>query len=121
MIRDALIREVTFGDTTCPTEEVCRLMASFLQRLPSPRLVHFLDMILPQMVPHDIEKKNLDSSRREARCHGRYPSEHDVGTQSQPRREESVEGGRGRSGVLFPVDVNEVERRLAAIAAFPKP
>ena len=40
MVRDA---EVTFGGTTCPTEEVCRL--------PLPRLVHFLDMILPQMVP----------------------------------------------------------------------
>ena len=51
MVRDALIREVTFGGTTCPTEEVCRLMAAFLQRLPLPRLVHFLDMILPQMVP----------------------------------------------------------------------
>jgi len=50
-VRDALIREVTFGGTTCPTEEVCRLMAAFLQRLPLPRLVHFLDMILPQMVP----------------------------------------------------------------------
>ena len=34
MIRDALIREVTFGGTTCPTEEVCCLMAAFLQRLP---------------------------------------------------------------------------------------
>ena len=51
MVRDALIREVTFGGTTCPTEEVCRLMAEFLQRLPLPRLVHFLDTILPQMVP----------------------------------------------------------------------
>ena len=51
VIRDALIREITFGGTTCPTEEVCRLMAEFLQRLPLPRLVHFLDMILPQMVP----------------------------------------------------------------------
>ena len=51
MVRDALIREVTFGGTTCPTEEVCCLMAAFLQRLPLPRLVHFLDMILPQMVP----------------------------------------------------------------------
>ena len=51
MVRDALIREVTFGGATCPTEEVCRLMAAFLQRLPLHRLVHFLDMILPQMVP----------------------------------------------------------------------
>ena len=40
----------TFEGNTCPTE-VCRLMASFSQRLPLPRLVHFLDMILPQMVP----------------------------------------------------------------------
>ena len=30
---------------------MCRLLADFLQRLPLPRLVHFLDMILPQMVP----------------------------------------------------------------------
>ena len=30
-----------------PTEEVGCLMVSFLQRLPLPRLVHFLDMILP--------------------------------------------------------------------------
>ena len=51
MVRDALIREVTFKGTTCPTEEVCCLMAAFLQRLPLPPLVHFLDMILPQMVP----------------------------------------------------------------------
>ena len=50
-VRDALIREITFGGAKCPTEEVCRLLADFLQRLPLPRLVHFLDMILPQMVP----------------------------------------------------------------------
>ena len=50
-VRDALIREITFGGAKCPTEEVCRLLADFLQRLPLLRLVHFLDMILPQMVP----------------------------------------------------------------------
>ena len=50
-VRDALIREITFGGAKCPTEEVCRLLADFLQRLPLPRLVHFLDMILPQMDP----------------------------------------------------------------------
>ena len=33
MVRDALIREITF---TCPTEEVCRLLAEFLQRLLLP-------------------------------------------------------------------------------------
>lgn len=30
---------------------VVNLMTGFLQRLPLPRLVHFLDMILPQLVP----------------------------------------------------------------------
>ena len=36
-------------------------MAAFLQRLPLPRLVHFLDMILPQMVP---VQSPCDSGRR---------------------------------------------------------
>ena len=34
MVRDALIREVTFAGTTCPTEEVCCLMAAFLCSVP---------------------------------------------------------------------------------------
>ena len=42
MVRDALIREITFGGAKCPTEEVCRLLVDFLQRLPLPRLVHSL-------------------------------------------------------------------------------
>ena len=67
MIRDALIRGVTF-----PTEEVGRLMVSFLQRLPLPRLVHFLDMILPQMVPvqspcHSRRRRFASSYRIEER------------------------------------------------------
>ena len=75
MIRDALIREVTFGGITCPTEEVCCLMASFLQRLPLPRLVHFLDMILPQMVPvqspcHSGRRRFASSYRVEERLAG---------------------------------------------------
>ena len=28
-VRDALIREITFGGAKCPTEEVCRLLADF--------------------------------------------------------------------------------------------
>ena len=72
MIRDALIREVTIGGNTCPTEEVCRLMVSFLQRLPLPRLVHFLDMIPPQMVPvqspcHSRRRRFASSYRVEER------------------------------------------------------
>ena len=34
-VRDALIREITFGGATCPTEEVCRLMADFLSAFHS--------------------------------------------------------------------------------------
>ena len=72
MIRDALIRELIIGGNTCPSEEVCRLMASFLQRLPLPRLVHFLDMILPQMVPvqspcHSRRRRFASSYRVEER------------------------------------------------------
>ena len=72
MIRDALIRGVTIGGHTCPTEEVGCLMVSFLQRLPLPRLVHFLDMILPQMVPvqspcHSRRRRFASSYRVEER------------------------------------------------------
>ena len=71
--QDALIREVTVGGNTCrPTEEVCRLMVSFLQPLPLPRLVHFLDMILLQMVPvlspcHSRRRRFASSYRVEER------------------------------------------------------
>ena len=51
MIRDALIHSLAIGGRSCPTDEVGRIMVAFLQRLPLPHLVHFLDMILPQMVP----------------------------------------------------------------------
>ena len=66
------IRRVTIGGNTCPTEEVCRLMVSFLQRLPLPRLVHFLDMILSQMVPvqspcHSRQRRFASSYRVEER------------------------------------------------------
>ena len=86
MIRDALIREVTFGGNTCPTEEVCRLMASFLQRLPLPRLIHFLDMILPQMVPV------------QSPCHSRRRR-----FASSYRVEERL--ARGEQGVEYPLNV----------------
>ena len=76
----------TFGGNTCATEEVCRLMASFLQRLPLPRLVHFLDMILPQMVP---VQSPCHSGRR------RFASSYRV--------EERL--ARGEQGVEYPLNV----------------
>ena len=51
MVRGALIHSLAIGGRSCPTDEVGSLMVSFLQRLPLPRFVHFLDMVLPQMVP----------------------------------------------------------------------
>lgn len=39
------------GVYTSPPSKVIGLLSGFLSRLPLPRLVHFLDMILPQMVP----------------------------------------------------------------------
>ena len=72
MIRDALIRGVTIGGNICPTEEVGCLIVSFLERLPLPRLVHFLDMIFPQMVPvqspcHSRRRRFASSYRVEER------------------------------------------------------
>ena len=46
---------------------VCRLLADFLQRLPLPRLVHFWDMILPQMVP--VQSPGQSRRRRFASSH----------------------------------------------------
>ena len=89
MIRDALIRGVTIGGNTCPTEEVGRLMVSFLQRLPLPRLVHFLDMILPQMVPV------------QSPCHSRRRR-----FASSYRIEERL--ARGEHGVEYPLHVTKL-------------
>ena len=40
------------------------LLSGFLSRLPLPRVVHFLDMILPQMVP--VKSPCRTSARRES-------------------------------------------------------
>ena len=61
-------------------------MASFSQRLPLPRLVHFLDMILPQMVP---VQSPCHSGRR------RFASSYRV--------EERL--ARGEHGVEYPLNV----------------
>ncbi len=50
-IRDAVIDEVTIRGKAQQPEVVVRLIRGFLQRLPLPRLLHFLDLVLPQMVP----------------------------------------------------------------------
>ena len=50
-IRDAVIDEVTTRGKAQQPAVVVRLIRGFLQRLPLPRLLRFLDLVLPQMVP----------------------------------------------------------------------
>ena len=50
-MRDAIIQELTVHGLPNPPAIVVQLMTLFLQRLPLPRLVHFIDLVLPQMVP----------------------------------------------------------------------
>ena len=50
-IRDAIIYGLVVGGNSSPPPEVTGLLSGFLRRLPLPRLVHFLDMIVPQLVP----------------------------------------------------------------------
>ena len=50
-VRDAVIDEITVRGRANPPVVVTNLIRSFLQRLPLPRLLHFVDLVLPQMVP----------------------------------------------------------------------
>ena len=50
-MRNAVIDEVTVRGRAHQPSVVVKLIRSFLMRLPLPRLLHFLDLILPQMVP----------------------------------------------------------------------
>ena len=59
---DAIINGLVVGGNSSPPLEVTGLLSGFLRRLPLPRLVHFLDMILPQMVP--VKSPCRTSARR---------------------------------------------------------
>ena len=50
-MRDAVIDEVTIRGKAQQPAVVVNLTRGFLQRLPLPRLLRFLDLVLPQMVP----------------------------------------------------------------------
>ena len=50
-MRDAVIDEVTIRGKAHQPAVVVNLIRGFPQRLPLPRLLHFLDLVLPQMVP----------------------------------------------------------------------
>ena len=50
-MRDAVIDEITVKGRAQPPAVVAKLIRGFLHRLPLPRLLHFVDLVLPQMVP----------------------------------------------------------------------
>ena len=50
-MRNAVIDEITVRGRANPPQIVVDLIRSFLQGLPLPRLLHFVDLVLPQMVP----------------------------------------------------------------------
>ena len=50
-MRDAVIDEVTVRGRAQQPAIVVNLIRGFLKRLPLPRLLHFVDLVLPQMVP----------------------------------------------------------------------
>ena len=50
-MRNAVIDEITVRGRANPPQIVVGLIKSFLQRHPLPRLLHFVDLVLPRMVP----------------------------------------------------------------------
>ena len=57
--RMGLIDRVTVSNLAQPSAVTNQLYRTFLTRLSFPRLVHFLDLVLPQMVPHQrIREQN---------------------------------------------------------------
>ena len=116
MIRDALIREVTFGGTTCPTEEVCRLMAAISQRLPLPRLVHFLDMIPPQIIP---VQSPCQSRRRRFASSYRIAERHANGERGVEYTLNATKLFWSRSGIMHVVAWDHKPLLLLATALLP--
>ena len=58
-IRSGLIDQITVSNLAQPNDIVTQLHRTFLARLSFPRLVHFLDLVLPQMLPHQrIREQN---------------------------------------------------------------
>ena len=59
-VRTGLIDQVSISNLSLPSEAVIELYRTFLARLSLPRLVHFLDLVLPQMHPHQQVKDRND-------------------------------------------------------------
>ena len=59
-VRTGLIDQISISNLSLPSEVVTQLYRTFLARLPLPRLVHFLDLVLPQMHPHQQVRERND-------------------------------------------------------------
>ena len=59
-VRTGLIDQISISNLSLPSEVVTQLYRTFLARLPLPRLVHFLDLVLPQMHPHQQVREHND-------------------------------------------------------------
>ncbi len=59
-IRAGLIDQISISNLAHPTDVVTQLYRTFLTRLSFPRLVHFLDLVLPQMQPHQRIRDHND-------------------------------------------------------------
>ena len=58
-IRSGLIDQITVNNLAQSNDTVSQLYRTFLARLSFPRLVHFLGLVLPQMLPHQrIDEQN---------------------------------------------------------------
>ena len=57
--RNAIIEEITVRGRANPQQIVAGLIKGFLQRLPLPRLLHFVDLVLPQMVPVSSPRQSI--------------------------------------------------------------
>ena len=101
-----------------PAEVVLRLMTMFLQRLPLPRLVHFIDLVLPQMVPSDSPSQR-DSD--DAMCSLLLRNHQQGLSEGQQRQPLQVELGKlfcSHSGMLHvSMNVNGVPFLLFASAS----
>ena len=59
-VRTGLIDQISISNLSLPSEVVTQLYRTFLARLPLPGLVHFLDLVLPQMHPHQQVREHND-------------------------------------------------------------
>ena len=59
-VRTGLIDQISISNLALPSEVVTQLYRTFLTRLSLPRLVHFLDLVLPQMHPHQQAREHND-------------------------------------------------------------